>query len=89
MQPGESVALESGHKVSLDCNNPEAAVYKCEKAGRFLVDDYINSVNGVGSVNLYGGQQLPPGWVAQTDPQSGQTYYQNQQTGQTQWEAPR
>lgn len=96
MQPGESIALQSGHKVSLDCQHPEDAVYKCEKAGRFLVDDYINSVNGVGSVDLsrtatamgQGAGQLPPGWIAQSDPASGQQYYTNQQTGQTQWDFP-
>ena len=94
MQPGESTELQSGHKVSLDCNHPEDAVYKCEKAGRFLVEDYINSVNGVGSVDLSrgagqgGGGQLPPGWEVQVDPQSGQQYYYNQQTGQTSWDFP-
>ena len=31
MQPGESVALQTGHKVSLDYNDPEAAVFKFEK----------------------------------------------------------
>jgi hypothetical protein len=35
MQPGESVVLQSGWKISLDCNNPETAVFKFEKAGRF------------------------------------------------------
>ena len=92
MQPGESTELQSGHKVSLDCNHPEDAVYKCEKAGRFLVEDYINSVNGVGSVNLNRGTQqggqLPPGWITQVDQQSGQQYYYNQQTGHTQWDFP-
>jgi hypothetical protein len=33
MNPGESVALYSGHKISLDCNYPESAVYKFEKSG--------------------------------------------------------
>lgn len=33
MQPGESVALYSGHKISLDCNYPESAVFKFEKSG--------------------------------------------------------
>lgn len=95
MQPGESTTLQSGWKVSLDCNNPESAVYKMEKAGRFLVEDYINSVNGVGTVDLRrtgvgggGGGGLPPGWSAQVDPQSGQTYYSNQNTGETSWDPP-
>ena len=32
MQPGEQVTLGNGHKVSLDCNDPESAVFKFEKA---------------------------------------------------------
>ena len=31
---------------------------------------------------------LPAGWNAVTDPASGDTYYENEQTGQTQWERP-
>jgi hypothetical protein len=31
---------------------------------------------------------LPAGWNAVTDPASGDTYYENQRTGQTQWERP-
>ena len=33
-------------------------------------------------------QQLPPGWYTAQDPQTGQTVYCNQQTGQCQWEPP-
>jgi hypothetical protein len=33
-------------------------------------------------------QQLPPGWISGVDQQSGQTYYYNEQTGQSQWEPP-
>jgi hypothetical protein len=32
--------------------------------------------------------QLPPGWQAVQDPQSGRTYYQNTVTKTTQWEIP-
>jgi len=31
---------------------------------------------------------LPPGWVAIQDPTSGQTYYANQNTGESSWEPP-
>jgi hypothetical protein len=68
MQPGESVVLENGHKISLDYTNPENAVYKFEKAGRFL--------------------ELPPGWVVNVDEASGDQYYYNDQTGQSQWDRP-
>merc|ERR1719198_276391 len=52
MQPGESVTLQSGNKVSLDASSPETAVYKMEKAGRFIVDEYLNTQQRV-----VGGQQ--------------------------------
>jgi len=31
---------------------------------------------------------LPAGWISGVDPSSGQTYYYNEQTGQSQWDAP-
>ena len=33
-------------------------------------------------------QTLLPGWVAIQDPNSGQTYYANQSTGESSWEPP-
>jgi hypothetical protein len=33
-------------------------------------------------------QQLPPGWSTSTDPQTGQTVYCNEQSGQCQWDPP-
>ena len=32
--------------------------------------------------------QLAPGWVSRVDQQTGETYYLNSQTGQSQWEQP-
>ncbi len=63
MQPGQQVALQNGWKISLDCNNPEAAVYKFEKAGRFLVQEYLDSQNS--------GQVVPPTWQGAVDQQQG------------------
>ena len=43
--------------------------------------------NGIGGA--MGGQAaLPYGWISGVDQQSGQTYYYNEQTGQSQWEPP-
>jgi len=89
LQPGQSVSLENGHKVSLDCTYPENAVFKFERSG------WAAEFGQQGSGQLGqtpGGQQggqLPFGWVTQTDQQSGQTYYYNEQTGQSQWDMPR
>ena len=55
MQPGESMALQSGWKISLDCNNPESAVYKFEKAGRFAEQGGAE-LAGVGAGAGYGQQ---------------------------------
>ncbi|KAJ3265260.1 hypothetical protein HDU77_005896 [Chytriomyces hyalinus] len=33
-------------------------------------------------------QQLPPGWIMQTDPNTHAPFYVNTATGQTQWNAP-
>ena len=33
-------------------------------------------------------QQLPPGWVATTDPSTGKQYFANPQTGATSWTFP-
>jgi protein transport protein SEC31 len=33
-------------------------------------------------------ERLPPGWLALQDPASGNTYYANQQTGETTWDLP-
>jgi len=99
MQPGESVALENGHKVSLDCTYPENAVFKFERSN--WGNDYGQQGSGMLGQSAgalppqqgYGGQQpggqLPFGWTSGVDQQSGQTYYYNEQTGQSQWEPPR
>jgi len=86
MNPGESIALTNGHKVSLDYNDPEAAVYKFERSG--WAEEY-GSYASTGQQQGYGGAtQLPPGWTSGIDQQSGQTFYYNQNTGQSQWEPP-
>ena len=79
MQPGESVALGTGHKISLDYYDPGACVFKFEK------NDPSEAPGPARSCLTF----MPPGWVSGIDEASGQTYYMNQQTGQSQWEPPR
>ena len=71
---GESLVLNDGDQVSLDCQDPEAAVFTCEAAQQG------------GSVQQ-GGSAQQGGWEQLTD-QNGQVYYSNPQTGQTQWDPP-
>ena len=43
---------------------------------------------GYGQQQQGGAGGLPFGWVQASDPASGQTYYYNEQTGQSSWEYP-
>ena len=72
---GQEQVLSAGDQLSLDANDPEAAVFVC------------NAPGGAGqAVGSTGG--LPAGWVAQVDEASGVTYYSNTDTGECQWEVP-
>lgn len=90
LQQGESQVLQSGWKVNLDCIYPESAVFKVEpcstyppyQVGKPKTQDY-----GMGEA-MSGQGALPYGWVSGVDEQSGQIYYYNEQTGQSQWEPP-
>jgi len=76
LQKGKSTVLASGGQISLDYQNPDGAIFTCQ-------------IDGLGGA--YGQQvqqQLPYPWEQQVDPSSGQTYYYNPQTGQSQWEPP-
>ncbi|EOD37248.1 hypothetical protein EMIHUDRAFT_225675 [Emiliania huxleyi CCMP1516] len=64
--------LEDGDMVSLDAQDPDAAVLMCVAEGASQP-----------------GSALPAGWFADVDPASGDTYFFNEQTGETQWEFPR
>jgi len=76
MQPGDSVALTNGNKVSLDYKDPEACVFKFERSG--WAEEYGDTSSTL----------LPPGWTTGIDEQSGQQYYFNEQTGASQWDPP-
>jgi len=72
---GQTVLLADGMQVSLDYEQPENAVFTC----------YDESAMQQGG---YQQQGLPAGWTTGIDQSSGQTYYFNEQTGQSQWEPP-
>jgi len=96
---GESRYLNDGDQVSLDCNDPEGAVFSCLREGGYARQDPYAQQQQGGYGQQQGGYpqqgqqqqgqgQLPYGWEQLTDPSSGQVYYSNAQTGQTQWEPP-
>ena len=96
-----SQELQSGWKVNLDCQYPESAVYKVQPCATYPPYNVGAPKPGAyGGQQSYGGQQgyggqgggqggLPFGWTSGVDQQSGQTYYYNEQTGQSQWDPPR
>ena len=64
--------LLDGDLVSLDCNDPEGAVFVCRDE----------------AVMHQGGSHLPYPWQQLVDPQSGDAYYSNPNTGEAQWDPP-
>jgi len=86
-------ALFQGAQLSLDQSNPEADVFTIQKQemGAYgQSQGYGQPQQQAGGYGQYpgGAQGLPVGWAAAVDPGSGQTYYYNEQTGQSQWEPP-
>ena len=65
---------------------PDLALYTVE----IIADDgsYQAQQGDYYSQGMAGQGGLPYGWTTAIDPQSGQTYYCNSQTGQCQWEMP-
>merc|ERR1719327_1475023 len=56
---------------------------------RPIVSMQYGPQGGYGQQGGFGQQGgLPAGWVSGVDQATGQTYYYNEQTGQSQWEAP-
>ena len=74
---GQTRILRDGDQISLDAYNPESAVFTCTEEG---------AAQQGGAQG--GAQGLPAGWYASVDPASGQTFYCNEQTGESQWEPP-
>jgi len=91
---GESLVLSEFDQVSLDCHDPEAAVFTltCENDEPCQAASYGQQQGGYGQQQGGYGQQDQPQllhpWEAVVDHQSGRVYYSNPQTGQAQWEPP-
>mmetsp|Transcript_21774 Transcript_21774/g.50159 ORF Transcript_21774/g.50159 Transcript_21774/m.50159 type:complete len:228 (+) Transcript_21774:54-737(+) len=90
---GQNRWLFSGDQISLDYYNPEAAVFQLTEENVGM--DWQSWQNGMAEQfrtnKAFGGSQaggLPPGWYTTQDPQSGQTYYCNEATGECSWDPP-
>lgn len=80
---GQNRWLFSGDQISLDYNNPEAALFQLTEEVHGMTWEQWWQMGG-----MTGGMQDGGVWEAQVDPTSGQTYYLNSQTGEYQWEPP-
>jgi len=83
IQNGVTTTLASGDQVSLDCNDPEAAIFTCVEASAMEQGGHQQ-----GGLAQQGQPQLPYPWEQLVDQSSGQVYYHNPQTGAAQWEPP-
>jgi len=79
LQAGDGLFVSNGDEVSLDCNDPDAAVFTCEDA---------NAMQQVGYPQQQGGQPplLPHPWEQLVD-ESGAAYFFNAETGEMSWDA--
>ena len=74
---GPPHVLSDGELIILDVDHPESAVFTC----------MVETDSGTGGYPQQGSAQLA-GWTTRVDESTGSVYYYNEQTGQTQWEAP-
>ena len=95
---GESLVLNDGDQVSLDAQDPDAAIFTCEAAQQGGSEQQGGSVQQGGYAQQGGsaqqsgsaqqGQpQLPYPWEQLAD-QNGAVYYSNPQTGEASWDPP-
>ena len=88
---GDQVPVSDGDQISLDCNDPESAVFLCQeesvlhhRSDGHLPQDHHHHFHG-GHQHQ---QQLPYPWEQAMDQTSGALYYYNTQTGEASWEPP-
>ena len=91
---GETRVLRDGDQISLDANDPDAAVFTCQSSAMLGDDaqqDYMqHGYTQQPAHNEQPGhaQGLPAGWSTAVDEASGVPYYYNEHTGISYWEPP-
>lgn len=80
---GDQVTLSDGDQVSIDCDDPEGAVFTCQEESAVQQGDVQGGYQQDGYAQL---GQLPYPWE-QVD-ENGEVYYYNLQTGESSWEPP-
>ena len=88
LQLGDSLLLTDGDQVSVDCNDPEGAVFTCQEQSAAQQGGGYSQQNGGYEQQGGGGySQLPYPWEQLVDVR-GAAYYYQPQTGQSSWNAP-
>ena len=81
LQKGEAAPLADGDQLSLDCNDPEAAVFTCHD------ERAVQQQDGCKQGHYPQQSELPYPWEQLLD-QNGAVYYCNPRTGETAWDPP-
>ena len=101
LEDADQVPLTDGDQISLECNDPEGAVFACEedsalqqgtydRQGGFAQQGGQQQQSGdaqYGGQEQQGGYVLPYPWEQLAD-QDGAVYYSNPATGEAQWDPP-
>jgi len=92
---GERHVLRDGDQISLDGNDPDAAVFTCHVSsgiqGNEAQQDYMQqgyTQRPAHTEHPGHAQGLPAGWSTAVDEASGIPYYYNEHTGISYWEPP-
>ena len=92
LQDGESLVLAESDQISLDCNDPDGAIFVVERQaqGESAMRQGGGQQGGYAQQGrqLQAQPQLPYPWEKLVD-QNGAVYYSNPQTGEASWEPPR
>lgn len=91
---GDQVPLNDGDELSLDCNDPEGAVFVCQDMSSSAVhpdtqrlQDEVAMRQGEQGGDAQGQPLLPYPWEQLVD-ENGALYYSNPQTGELSWNPP-
>ena len=79
--------LADGDQISMNWNDPEAAVFTCQMEYAQQNQDYAQQ-DYAQPGGQYAQAALPAGWISGVDEASGMAYYYNELTGESRWEPP-
>ena len=81
-QVGNEKLFNKGETATME------AVVSLEPADEEASDENLSTVGDANPTSAETLDSLPAGWISVTEPDHGQTYYYNQETGETTWDRP-